>query len=239
MFSCNRNLDIDVVRSVVRRHRVVWRLWQGGVEHSTTWRSILFGYCHICPFKVRIYEWFGPFLTLAIHFQHSVLSVRIRFQGSFWDWFVMWHPTHLTRHAPLLLVLVHRMNLIIPQIQGICAEWLSCSDNVCQFRPTSLYVFMTWRVRQARASRQMNYLPSILHLCFESIEMFRRPCSPKTYQWSGTWRPEAQLELLLASCPKWHIIPLKQTFRAEDFLQCQLLLATYCIMFHLRSIIYT
>lgn len=101
MFFCDRNQD--VVRSVVRKHRVAWRIWQGGVEHSATRRSILFGYCDICPFKERIYESSVPFLTLAIHFSVWEYVSRAASHHSFhissWDWFVMWHTTHLTRHA--------------------------------------------------------------------------------------------------------------------------------------------
>lgn len=150
-----------------------------GVEHSATWRSILFGYCHICPFKERIYESFVPFLP---HTGHSFSTFT-----SFPAWecvskaashlhLLLGLICHVTYNppdtsCPLLLVLVHLLNLLICKIQGIFTEWLSswgmswCSNNVCQFRPTSLYVFMNWMVCQAQASRQMNYLPSILHLC--------------------------------------------------------------------------
>lgn len=51
---------------------------------STGQRSILYGYCHICPFRDRFSELFLPILTLTIHCQHSIFShVRINSQGCF------------------------------------------------------------------------------------------------------------------------------------------------------------
>lgn len=108
-----------------------------GVEHSATWRSILFGYCHICPFKERIYESFVPFLP---HTGHS-FSTFTSFPAwecvskaashhsfnlsSFWDWFVIVTYNPPDTSCPLLLVLVHLLNLLICKIQGIFTEWLS------------------------------------------------------------------------------------------------------------------
>lgn len=169
MFLCNRNQDIDVVK----KHRVVWWIWQGGVEHSATWRSILFGYRRICPFKERIYELFAP-LPFIFNVQ-SFPAVRMHFQGCFMSLFyhlllesarhVTYNPPDTT--CPLLLVLVRCINLLIQIRTFLQNDWEMswCSNNVCQFRPTGLHVLINWMVRQAQASRQMKLLPSILHLC--------------------------------------------------------------------------
>lgn len=138
MFFCNRNQDIDVVRSVVRKHRVVWRIWQGlwsiQLHEDQSCLDIVISALSKREFMNRL----CPFLILAIHFQHSLLprcentfpaSHHSFNLSSFWDWFVMWHTTHLTRHAHCSWFY---SNVLICKIQGFFTEWLSTWGMRCE-----------------------------------------------------------------------------------------------------------
>lgn len=184
----NRNQDIDVVKPVVRTHRVAWQIWQGGLRSirqredqscldivisALSEIEFMNGLCHSSrwPLIVNVQLFPGGRINSKSCYTSFVKHLLLELICLVTDE-PPWHVVLIAPgFRPPQVDFIHIFSQKDSRAEGNGAS--RYNNNVRQFRPTNIFMGVS------STGRQANELPaSYIAFVFDSMEMFCRPCSP-------------------------------------------------------------
>lgn len=214
------NQDVDVVTSLVRKHGVVWQLWQECLKNSPTWRSIPFRILFCSPSRL-------PFqrknLWPVSGRTGTHISLPLFTSFPMWKWiskasqiihvtFLTWHASHNVSSCQPLVCLYRSSDhsLHFHSRQFVWTKWCEVLGLPAQPGPPTFNAIIHWVTCHVQAGRQMEWLAFYIAFLFDSMSFCRPPYEHTAVIWNNKVipRPEAHQSWFCLHVPNDMSFPL-------------------------------